>query len=322
MSILKTISKKFNLMIIKLDNLKIIKLNDALYLKMLYKVRMNKKLNLKNPISFNEKLQWLKLNDHNNMYTKMVDKYEVKKYIVETIGQKYVIPTIGIYNKFDEINFEKLPNEFVIKCTHDSGGVVICSNKEQLNIKDVRNKINKNLKTDFFRLGREWPYKNVKPRIIIEKYMKDNKNNDILDYKLMCFNGKVKCSFVCSERRSSLGLAVDFYDLSWNKMPFKRHYRNSNVFHEKPKNYDLMIKLAEKLSKGIPFVRVDFYEINGEVYFGEMTFYPGCGFEEFMPDEWDIKLGDWITLPKKRGDLNETVNNRRYSANRKKHETI
>ena len=270
---------------------------DRIYLKILYKIKIGKELNLNNPKTFNEKLQWLKLYDRNPKYTKMVDKYEAKKYVASIIGDKYIIPTLGIYDNFNQINFDELPEQFVIKCTHDSGGLVICKNKFELDIKFAKKKINNSLKKNYYYSGREWPYKNVKPRIIIEKYMEEKNYSQLNDYKFMCFNGKVKYSFVCSERdNKDDGLAVTFFDRNWQKMPFKRHYRNSSKKIDKPKNYDLMIKLAEQLSKDILFVRVDFYEIDGKVYFGELTFYPGSGFEEFEPDCWDEKLGNLIDL--------------------------
>lgn len=289
--------KKFIYKIILfLDRKNIIRIDDEIYLKMMYRIRLNKKLNLDNPKGFNEKLQWLKLHDRQEKYIKMVDKYEVKKYISDIIGEKYIIPTIGIYENFDEINFDELPNKFVMKCTHDSGGIVICKDKTKFNIKTAKKKINKCLNTNYYYPGREWPYKNVKPRIIIEKYMEDEKYTQLNDYKFMCFDGNVKCCFVCSERDNKKdGLAVTFFDLKWRKMPFIRHYRNSSIKIDKPKQFDLMVKLAERLSKSIPFVRVDFYEIDNKVYFGELTFYPGSGFEEFDPDIWDDKIGSWIT---------------------------
>ena len=275
-------------------------LPDYIFLKIKYKYKFNKKLDLNNPQTFNEKLQWLKLYDRNPEYTKMVDKYEAKKYVANIIGEEYIIPTLGVYDKFEDINFATLPNQFVIKCTHNSGGLIICKDKTKLNIKEARKKINKSLKRNYFYTGREWPYKNVKPRIIAEQYMEDKKNDELYDYKFMCFNGKVKCSFVCTDRYSEDGLKVTFFDLNWNKMPFERHYPNSNNVIEKPINYELMIKLAETLSKDIPFVRVDFYEINNKPYFGELTFYPGNGMEEFTPEKYDKILGDMLELPKEK----------------------
>ena len=271
-------------------------LNDESFLKKAFRCYMGKELNLDNPQTFNEKLQWLKLYDRKPEYTTMVDKYAVKKYVADIIGEEYIIPTLGVWNPFDEIDFDKLPNHFVLKCTHDSGGIVICKDKNKLDLKSAKKKIEKCLKRNYYWSSREWPYKDVKPRIIAEPYMEDSKAHELIDYKFMCFNGKVKCSFTCSERFSKDGLKVTFFDKDWNVMPFERHYPVSKDSPKKPINYDKMIQFSEQLSKGIPFVRVDFYEINGQLYFGELTFYPGGGFEEFTPEEWDYKLGDFLKL--------------------------
>lgn len=275
-------------------------LPDKPYLKLMYYCIVNRKLNLENPQTFNEKLQWLKIYNRKPIYTTMVDKYEAKQYVKDIIGEEYIIPTLGVYSSFEEINFEELPNQFVIKCTHDSGGVVICKDKTKFDKNAARKKINKCLKSSFFYMGREWPYKDIKPKIIVEQYIDDHKNEDLTDYKFMCFNGKVKCSFVCTERRSKEGLKVTFFDLDWNKMPFERHYPASKEQIEKPIHYEKMIELSEKLSKDLPFVRVDFYEVNGKIYFGELTFFPGNGTEEFTPEEYDYILGSWIELPERK----------------------
>lgn len=271
-------------------------MNDEEYLKKLFKCHMKRELNLDNPQTFNEKLQWLKLYDRKPEYTTMVDKYAVKKYVADIIGEEYIIPTLGVWNHFDEIDFDKLPNQFVLKCTHDSGGIVICTDKSNLDLKAAKKKIEKCLKRNYYWSSREWPYKDVKPRIIAEPYMEDSKAYELIDYKFMCFNGEVKCSFTCSERFSEDGLKVTFFDKDWNVMPFERHYPASKNPPKKPINYDKMIQFSEQLSKGILFVRVDFYEINGQLFFGELTFYPGGGFEEFTPEEWDYKLGDFLKL--------------------------
>jgi len=271
-------------------------LPDEVYLGLLYRIRIKKKLNLKNPKSFNEKIQWLKIHDRKPIYTKYVDKFEVKKIIEKKIGKQYVIPTIGIWDTFDEIDFGLLPDQFVLKCTHDSGGLVVCKDKSKFDVKKARKKINRSLKTNFYWVGREWPYKNIKPKIIAEKYMKDDNYEDLQDYKLMCFSGKVKCTFICSDRNSKDGLKVTFYDRKWNQMPFERHYPKSTTIHNKPICYNEMVELAERLSDGIPFVRVDFYEINGKVYFGELTLYPGGGLEEFTPQKYDMILGSWLDI--------------------------
>lgn len=270
-------------------------LPDRLFLKINYRFMLGRKLNLNNPKTFNEKLQWLKLHDRKSIYTTMVDKYEAKKYVSGIIGEDFIIPSLGVYDGFDDINFDKLPKQFVIKCTHDSGGLVVVKDKTKLDTISARKKINKSLKRNYYYHSREWPYKNVKPRIIIEEYMEDKKDRELIDYKVMCFGGKAKMIFTCTERFGD-GLKVTFFDLNWKRLPFTRHYPASEKEIKKPKNLKRMIELSEKLSTGIPFVRIDWYEINGKLYFGEYTFYPGSGLEEFSPEEWDRKLGDLINL--------------------------
>jgi hypothetical protein len=274
-------------------------ISDKRYVKIYYRLKMHKKLNLKEPKTYSEKLNWLKLNDHNPLYTKLVDKYEVKDYIKNEIGEEYVIPTYGIYNNVDEIDLDKLPNQFVLKCTHDSEGIVICKDKSKLDWKAAKKKLKQCLKYNFYYIGREWPYKNVKPRIIVEKYMEDKIAHELIDYKVLCFDGVPKIIFTCTDRYTD-GLKVTWFDLNWHKLPFERHYPASNKKIAKPKKFDEMIKFSEKLSKNIPFVRMDWYEINGDLYFGEYTFYPGSGMEEFTPEEWDYKLGELIKLPSKK----------------------
>lgn len=274
-------------------------MNDELYLRLLYFLRVGKILHLNPPRTFNEKLQWLKLYDRHSEYTKMVDKAAAKEYVAGIIGKEYIIPTLGVWDEFEDIDFDALPNQFVLKCTHDSGGLIVCNNKEKLDIEKAKKKINKSLRKNYFHGTREYPYKNVKPHVLVEKYMEDE-NEELQDYKLMCFNGKVKCSFVCSERFSSDGLKVTFFDRNWVKMPFYRKYPNSKVTIFKPHSYDKMVELAEKIAQKIanPFIRIDFYNIKEQIYFGEITFYPGSGMEIFYPAEWDRVLGDWIDCNK------------------------
>lgn len=269
-------------------------MSDEQFLKKEYFLQMGKKLNLNDPKTFNEKLQWLKIHNRKPEYTTMVDKYAAKQYVADRIGERYIIPTLGVWEHFDDIDFDNLPNQFVLKCTHDSGGIVICRDKSKLDKKAAKKKLEYYLRRKYYYIHREWPYKNVKPRIIAEKYMTNGNGEDLNDYKLMCFNGKVKTTFVCSNRFSKDGLKVTFYDTEWRRMPFERHYPASKTEIDKPQTYEEMITLAEKLAFGIPFVRVDFYEINGNIYFGELTFFPGSGYEEFTPEEWDKTLGDWI----------------------------
>ena len=288
----------FKILIRKLESI-LRFLPDETYLKLKYRYKMKRKLNLDNPQTFNEKIQWLKIHDRKNIYTKLVDKYEVKKIVGEIIGEEYIIPTLGVWNRFDDIEFDKLPDTFVLKCTHDSGGLYICNDSTKFDIEQAREIITSSLKHNFYWSGREWPYKNVKPRIIAEEYLETDDLKCLVDYKLMCFNGKVKCIFVCSERYSSSGLKVTFFSRDWIKLPFERYYPMSQLEIEKPKNYNKMIELAEKLAKEISFVRIDFYEVLGEIYFGEMTFFPGSGWEKFKPNKWDYKLGSWIKLPER-----------------------
>lgn len=269
-------------------------LSDKTFLKMYYPVMMNEELDLKNPKTFNQKLQWLKIYDRKPEYTTMVDKYAVKEYVADKIGKEYIIPTLGVWDNFDDIDFDSLPNQFVLKCTHDSGGLVICRDKSKLDIAMAKKKINMSLKHDYFYNGREWPYKNVPHRIIAEQYMAD----DLRDYKLFCFDGVPRMTLVWSERFTKDGLKEDFYDEAWNHLNVQRHAHGNAILPiQRPKQYELIKKLAAKLSEKMPFARIDFYEINEKVYFGEITFYPASGFEEFKPEEWNLKLGEWIKLP-------------------------
>ena len=266
-------------------------------LKIVFLLRNNRALNLKNPKSFNEKLQWLKLYDRNPLYTQLVDKYEVRKYITYVIGKEYLIPLLGVYNDFDEIDFKKLPNKFVLKCTNDSGSIIMCTNKSELDMNETREKINKSLKRNFYLLYREWPYKNIKPRIICEKYMVDESGTELKDYKFFCFNGDPKALFIATDR--GVDTRFDFFDLDFNHLPFMQHYKNSVKEIKKPAGFNEMIRLAKVLSKDIPHVRVDFYDINGKVYFGELTFFHFSGFEKFEPEYYDELFGSWLELPSK-----------------------
>ena len=280
-------------------------LPDKEYVGKMFKATLGYNLNLDLPKTFNEKLQWLKLYNRKPEYTMMVDKYAVRKYISDTIGEQYLIPLLGVWDTPEEIDFAQLPDKFVLKCNHNSGlGMCICRDKSKLDITKVKQELKRGLKQDYYLTGREWPYKNVRRCIIAEKYMEDNPDSkELTDYKLMCFNGKVRCSFTCSSRYAKEGLKVTFYDTDWQKMPFERHYPAEAVAQEKPKSYDEMVALAEKLADKIPFVRIDFYEIKDRPYFGEVTFFPGNGMEEFTPEEWDETLGSWIELPNKDGKL-------------------
>lgn len=276
-------------------------LPDSWYLKILYKVRTGKKLNLNNPQSFNEKLQWLKLNCREPQLGLLVDKYNVKKYVASIIGETYIIPTLGVWDKFDDIDFARMPERFVLKCTHDSGGISICKDIDSFDKRVAKEKLEKAMHTNYYVKNREWPYSCVERKIIAEKYVEDENSGNLLDYKIMCFNGKAKCSFVCTRRFSDEQMRVTFFDRDWKKMPFERYYHAEDKEIKKPESYELMLDLAEKIASAIklPFARIDFYEVNKKPLFGEITLFPGSGMEPFMPDEWDYILGEWIDLQNK-----------------------
>lgn len=276
------------------------KADDKVYLEKKYRAMMGKPLDLANPKTFNEKLQWLKLYDHRPEYTAMVDKYEAKKYVAGKIGEGYIIPTLGVWERFDDIDFDKLPNQFVLKCTHDCGGLIICKDKETLDKKAAKKKIEKSLKRNYFLRGREWPYKDVKPRIIAEQYMIDTEVEELRDYKFLCFDGKVDCVMVCIERSSGTPKFY-YFDEAWNLQRINIRGKNApdNFTISKPSNIDEMFRIAAELSKGLPFVRVDLYSVSGKTYFGEMTFFPDSGYDVNILEETDVYWGELLELPSK-----------------------
>lgn len=274
-------------------------MSDKTYLRIAFWAKMHKKLNLKNPETYNEKLQWLKLYNHAPIYTTLVDKYEVKPIVSSLIGDKYIIPTLGVWERFDDIDFDALPNQFVLKCTHDSGGLIVVKDKNALDKRNAKKKIEACLKHSFFWSMREWPYKGVKPRIIAEAYMEDTKTGELRDYKFFCFDGEVKALFIASDRMvKGEETKFDFFDENYIHLPFTNGHPNAKVLPEKPVCFDEMKHLASKLSKGYPHVRVDFYEVDGRVFFGEMTFFHWSGMTPFEPEVWDYTFGNWIKLPK------------------------
>lgn len=273
---------------------------DDEYLKRMFRIKMGYELDLDNPKTFNEKLQWLKLYDRKPEYITMVDKYEVKAYVAKRIGEQFIIPTLGVWNHFEDIDFDKLPEKFVLKCTHDSHGLIICSDKSKLDISASRRKLTAALKRNYYYTFREWPYKNVNPRIIAEEYMEDDTTHELRDYKFFTFDGVVKAMFVASERQvKEQETKFDFFDEQYNHLPFVNGHPNADVMPVKPKSFEEMKRLAEKLSQGIPHVRVDFYEVNGKIFFGELTFFHWSGLQPFKPTKWDKIFGDWIKLPEK-----------------------
>lgn len=264
-------------------------LSDVTYIKILYRGYMGKKLDLKNPTSFSEKIQWLKLNDKKEIYSKFVDKYEVKELMKSIVGEEHIIPTIGIYTRWEDIDTVQLPNRFVIKCTHDSGSVVICKDKTNFNFQEAKKRIEKSLSKDFFYAGREWPYKGMEKRIIIEDLLHDKQGNIPNDYKVFVFNGVAQYIQLDYDRFSDHKRNI--YDRQWNIMPFTIGYNSEWKEYKRPNNLELMLTLSEKIAQKAQcpaILRVDFYEVDNRLYFGEVTFYHGSGFKKFEPEKYDL----------------------------------
>lgn len=270
-------------------------MDDELYLRIAFRIRMGERLNLENPQTLNEKLQWLKLYDHRPEYVTMVDKYEAKKYISNIVGDEYVLPALGVWDSFDKINFDNLPNQFVLKCTHDSGGIVICRDKSEFDFSKARKKINKCLKHNYFYGSREWAYKNVKPRIIAEPYVLDESGVELKDYKIFCFNGVP--DYVEVDFNRWIEHKLNPYDFDWNPLNFCDDSPNdysANI--PKPMQLEKMRELAATLSKNYPFMRVDFYSINDNIYIGELTLQPGSGYIQYHPKDRDLFYGKKLEL--------------------------
>lgn len=294
----KSIYRQYALKV--LDKLvQVVPIPDILYLKIKFYLRMGKYLDLSDPKTFNEKLQWLKLYGRRSIDTVLSDKYAVKQYISNVIGPEYVIPLLGVWDRFEDIDFNKLPNQFVLKCTHDSGGIVVCKDKNSLNKDAARKMLNHSLRTNFYVFSREKAYKDIPRRIIAEEYKEDSKTKELRDYKFFCFNGVPKIMFIATDRQKiGVETKFDFFDMDFNHLPFTNGHPNADILPDKPFRFEEMKSLAAKLSEGIPHVRVDFYEINGHVFFGEMTYSHWGGMTPFDPEEWDYLLGSWIELPK------------------------
>lgn len=273
-------------------------MSDRTFLKLLFRANVGYSLDLDNPHTFNEKLQWLKLYDHNIKYITFVDKYEVKSYISKAIGEEYVIPTIEVWDKVSEIDFEILPDRFVLKCVHGSGCNIICKDKNTLNIQKTKEKLESWMHTSWYWLGREWPYKEIKPRIIAEKYLEDG-TGQLMDYKFFCFNGEVKCFKIDFDRASKH--RANYYSPAGELLKIGELICPPDYDRKIPLPSSLpgMISIAEQLSKGNPFVRVDLYEVEGRVFFGELTLYPAAGLGPFTEKKWDYILGEWLLLPER-----------------------
>ena len=275
-------------------------MDDKKYIEKLFKASMEYPLDLYNPKTFNEKLQWLKLYNRKPEYTTMVDKYKVRDYIAEKIGEEYLIPIIGAWDDPNDIYFDSVPNQFVLKCNHTSGlGMCICKDKSKLDINNVKKELQKGLEQDYYLTGREWPYKNVPRKIIAEKYMEQENGDGLRDYKFYCFAGVPKVVGIYQDRNTYKETTGDFFDMDFNWLDFTFNMPNAKVKPYKPSHFEEMIRIAEILSEGIPHVRVDLYLSNDKIYFGELTFFDGSGFDKIEPIGWDYKLGSWIKLPDK-----------------------
>lgn len=272
-------------------------ISDEKLIKKRFKKRLGREVELDNPIKFNDKLQWLKLNWYNPIATKCADKYEVREYVKEKIGQEYLNELYGVYESVDEIDLDKLPNSFVLKATHGSGWNIICRDKNKMDWDAEFKKMRRWLRKNYYWQNREWVYKDIKPRIICEKFLSENNNSSLTDYKFFCFNGKATYCQVIRDRGKNE--TIDFYDTNWEHMPFNglRDLPMSSIEYKKPEKYEEMVKLAEKLAGRFPFVRVDLYYVKHKIIFGELTFFPLSGMGKFTPDEWDYKIGSLLKLP-------------------------
>ena len=272
--------------------------DDKLYLKLLFRFEMGYWMNFDNPQTFNEKLQWLKLYNRRPEYTQMVDKYAVKEFVANIIGEEHIIPTLGVWDSVDDIDFDKLPNQFVLKTTHGGGGggVVICKDKSQFDIERCKTRLRQSLNSCIYRSLREWPYKDVPHRIIAEQYMVDESGYELKDYKFFCFNGRVKMVKIDFDRQTSH--RANYYDNNFELLHFGEEVcpPNYEVIHQQPHNFEEMVRIAPQLSVNIPFGRVDLYTVSGKIYFGEITFFPASGFGLFTETKYDEKLGYFLKL--------------------------
>ena len=267
---------------------------DELYIKIVYKIKTGKRLNLKNPQTFNEKLNWLKLHGKREEYTDLADKLKAREYISKTLSPDYLFPLLGVWDSFEEIDFDALPESFALKCNHDSGSVKLIADKTKADKKALSKFFKGRLSINPYYLGREYPYKNIKPKIIAEEFMKSSDGKGIRDYKYFCFNGEPRLMFVASDREADV--KFDFFDMDFNHLDIYNIHPNAEIVPERPQSFEKMKELCRILTKGMPFVRLDLYEIDSRVYFGEFTFFHGGGFYEFFPDEWNKKLGDLIDI--------------------------
>lgn len=273
---------------------------DKQMVKLQYRIATGRKLHLNKPVRFTEKLQWYKLYYRDPLMVKCSDKYEVREYVASKGYSDILVPLYGVYDKAEDINFDELPNKFVLKTTNGSHTNILCEEKSKLNIKETKELLNSWLTDWEGKVGREWAYHHVKPRIICEKYLEKDKNNDLVDYKFFCFNGEPFSLYVIVERFISSGIKLGIFDTDFKKLPYKREdIPWLKTDYKKPGNFDEMLKVAKKLSEDFPHVRVDLYNIDGRIYFGELTFYNGSGYKGYDPEEFDFILGENFKLPQK-----------------------
>ena len=274
---------------------------DRVAIEEMWDMCMDYKLNLDNPQTFNEKIQWLKLYDRDPLKTTLADKYEVKKWLENNIGKQYVIPTLDVFSNVNDINYDQLPNQFVLKCNHDCGSVIVCKDKKLFDLSLAKQKLQKHLDTDFYLLFREWCYKDIPRRIICEKYMQNDDNSELTDYKFFCFNGIPKFLYVSYGLSNWEKAFINYMNLDWTPAPFHRpDFLEFKEIPPKPSKYDEMLEISKKIATLFTFVRVDLYQIKNQVYVSELTFYPGAGLDKFSPEIWDLKIGNMLTLPSKK----------------------
>lgn len=271
-------------------------LPDSAYIQLYYFAKFRRFCDLRNPSTYNEKLQWLKVNYRIPAHSRLVDKQAVKKIVATEVGDEYVIPTLAVYESADDIDFDALPDSFVLKCTHDSEGVALVRDKSSADSAEIREKLRAALKQNFYYIGREPHYRGIPPRIIAETYIEDTTRGQLLDYKFFCFDGEVKAMFIASDRAFG-NVKFDYFDADFTPLDIRQSYPNSAVPPAKPERYEEMLVISRKLSKGHPHVRVDLYEVDGRVYFGELTFFHFSGFAPFTPPKWDEIWGGWLNLP-------------------------
>lgn len=279
------------------ENGKLGHMPDEEFLSRMYRIYFGREPDLQAPKTYTEKLQWLKLHDRRPIYTRMVDKYAAKEYVAEKIGAEYVIPLLGVWDRVEDIDFDALPDRFVLKTTHDSGGIVVCKDRSALDVTKARRKLRYFHRRNYYERNREWPYRDVPHRIIAEAYMEDTATAELRDYKFFTFGGEPKVLYIAQGRGRGEPTVADFFDMEFRHLPFTIDHDTAPVPPEKPACFEEMKRLAAILAQGTPQLRVDFYEVNGRIYFGEMTFFHCSGMEPFHPEHWDRIFGDWVTLP-------------------------